>query len=41
MLREEKPPEYEVEAMNVSLILYAEHGYDASAFTGPVAASTH
>ena len=40
MLRGEEPPEYEVEAMNVSLILYAEHGYNASAFTGRVVAST-
>ena len=40
MLRGERPPPYEVEAMNVSLILYAEHGYNASAFTGRVVAST-
>ena len=40
MLRAERPPAYEVEAMNVSLILYAEHGYNASAFTGRVVAST-
>ena len=40
MLRGERPPAYEVEAMNVSLILYAEHGYNASAFTGRVVAST-
>ena len=40
MLRGEKPPVHEVEAMNVSLILYAEHGYNASAFTGRVVAST-
>ena len=40
MLRGEWPPAYEVEAMNVSLILYAEHGYNASAFTGRVVAST-
>ena len=40
MLRGEKPPEYEVEAMNISLILYAEHGYNASAFTARVVAST-
>lgn len=40
MLRGEQPPAYEVEAMNVSLILYAEHGYNASAFTGRVVAST-
>ena len=40
MLRGERPPAYEIEAMNVSLILYAEHGYNASAFTGRVVAST-
>ena len=40
MLRGEAPPAYEVEAINVSLILYAEHGYNASAFTGRVVAST-
>ena len=40
MLRGEEPPGYEVEAMNVSLILYAEHGYNASAFTARVVAST-
>ena len=40
MLRGEQPPAYEVEALNVSLILYAEHGYNASAFTGRVVAST-
>ena len=40
MLRGEKPPEYEVEAMNTSLILYAEHGYNASTFTARVVAST-
>ncbi len=40
MLRGVEPPSYEVEAMNVSLILYAEHGYNASAFAGRVAAST-
>ena len=40
MLRGKRPPAYEAEAMNVSLILYAEHGYNASAFTGRVVAST-
>ncbi|MXW80460.1 MAG: bifunctional 2-methylcitrate synthase/citrate synthase [Gemmatimonadetes bacterium] len=40
MLRDEKPPAYEVEAMNTSLILYAEHGYNASTFTARVVAST-
>ena len=40
MLRGEKPPAYEIEAMNTSLILYAEHGYNASTFTARVVAST-
>jgi len=40
MLRGEKPPAYEVESMNTSLILYAEHGYNASTFTARVVAST-
>ena len=40
MLRGEKPPAYEVEAMDTSLILYAEHGYNASTFTARVVAST-
>lgn len=40
MLRGEKPPAYEVKAMNTSLILYAEHGYNASTFTARVVAST-
>ena len=40
MLRGAKPPAYEVEAMNTSLILYAEHGYNASTFTARVVAST-
>ena len=40
MLRGEAPPAYEVEAMNTSLILYAEHGYNASTFTARVVAST-
>ena len=40
MLRGETPPAYEVEAMNTSLILYAEHGYNASTFTARVVAST-
>ena len=40
MLRGEKPPAYEAEAMNTSLILYAEHGYNASTFTARVVAST-
>lgn len=40
MLRGEPAASYEVEAMNISLILYAEHGYNASAFTARVTAST-
>ena len=40
MLRGAEPAAYEVEAMNLSLILYAEHGYNASAFAGRVTAST-
>ncbi len=40
MLRGEAPPAYEVEVMNTSLILYAEHGYNASTFTARVVAST-
>lgn len=40
MLREEEPAEDEVKAMDTSLILYAEHGYNASTFTARVTAST-
>jgi len=40
MLRGEPAAVYEVEAMNISLILYAEHGYNASAFAARVTAST-
>ena len=40
MLRGEEAAPYEVEALNVSLILYAEHGYNASTFTARVTAST-
>ena len=40
LLRGVAPADYEVEAMNASLILYAEHGYNASAFAGRVTAST-
>ena len=40
MLRGTEPETYEAEAMNVSLILYAEHGYNASAFAGRVTSST-
>ncbi len=40
MMRGSDPADYEVAAMNVSLILYAEHGYNASAFAARVTAST-
>lgn len=40
MLREEEPAADEVRAMDTSLILYAEHGYNASTFTARVTAST-
>ncbi|MBI92067.1 MAG: citrate synthase [Gemmatimonadaceae bacterium] len=40
MLRGEDPQLYAVDAMNVSLILYSEHGYNASTFAARVAAST-
>ena len=40
MLRGEPAAAYEAKAMNISLILYAEHGYNASAFTARVTAST-
>ncbi len=40
MLRGSEPAEYEAEAINVSLILYAEHGYNASTFAARVIAST-
>jgi citrate synthase len=40
MISGEEPQAYAVEAMNVSLILYSEHGYNASAFAARVAAST-
>ena len=40
MLRGEEPAEYEIKAMDTSLILYAEHGYNASTFTARVTAST-
>jgi 2-methylcitrate synthase len=36
----EKPPELHEQVMNVSLILYAEHEFNASTFTGRVCAST-
>ena len=40
MLRGEKPNELHERVMNVSLILYAEHEFNASTFTGRVCAST-
>lgn len=40
LMRGEEAAEHEVEALNVSLILYAEHGYNASTFTARVTAST-
>jgi len=40
MLRGEEPAQHEQEAINVSLILYAEHGYNASAFAARVVTST-
>ncbi len=39
-LLEEKPSELHEQVMNVSLILYAEHEFNASTFTGRVCAST-
>lgn len=40
MLRGEKPKELHSQTMNVSLILYAEHEFNASTFTARVCAST-
>ena len=40
MLHGKEPQAYEIAAMNVSLILYAEHGFNASAFASRVTAST-
>ena len=40
MLRGEKPNALHEQVMNVSLILYAEHEFNASTFTGRVCAST-
>ena len=40
MLRGEKPNELHERVMNVSLILYAEHEFNASTFTARVCAST-
>jgi 2-methylcitrate synthase len=40
MLHGEKPSELHEKVMNVSLVLYAEHEFNASTFAGRVAAST-
>ncbi len=40
MLHGRKPPQRQVEAMNVSLILYAEHEFNASTFACRVCAAT-
>ena len=40
LLRGEKPSELHAKVMNVSLILYAEHEFNASTFTARVCAST-
>jgi len=40
MIKGGKPEEFAVRAMEVSLILYAEHTFNASSFTGRVVAST-
>jgi 2-methylcitrate synthase len=40
LLHGEKPPDSWVKAMHTSLILYAEHEFNASTFTGRVIAST-
>jgi 2-methylcitrate synthase len=40
MLHGKKPSELHAQVMNVSLILYAEHEFNASTFNGRVAAST-
>lgn len=40
MLRDEAPSGLHADVMNVSLILYAEHEFNASTFTGRVCAST-
>ncbi len=40
LLKGEKPNELHAKVMNVSLILYAEHEFNASTFTGRVCAST-
>ncbi len=41
MLRGEEPEPYEGQAMDVSLLLHAEHGFCASTFTARVVASTY
>lgn len=40
LLHDKKPSDLHVEVMNVSLILYAEHEFNASTFTARVCAST-
>jgi 2-methylcitrate synthase len=40
LLHNEKPSELHIQAMNVSLILYAEHEFNASTFTARTIAST-
>jgi citrate synthase len=40
MLRGEEPEEYEGRIMDTSLVLHAEHGFNASTFTARVVAST-
>ena len=40
MLRGSEPNDHEIAALDVSLILYAEHGFNASTFTARVVAST-
>ncbi len=40
LLKDEKPNELHTKVMNVSLILYAEHEFNASTFTARVCAST-
>lgn len=40
LLHQKAPSELHIKAMNVSLVLYAEHEFNASTFTGRVIAST-
>ena len=40
MLKFKKPDPFEVQVMNISLILYAEHGFNASTFASRVTTST-